>query len=165
MPFLMRTVRKGRWHQQDWLPVGEPPADALADISTQSNELSVWLIEDDRSNLNRVAAALAAARDSVSNLDYRLVPVGWVGIHRIPVQATEGRTADLQANQKWHRDIPRLTASRLLSLARCMWRRGVAGRISERRVEELLLSGLRTGQLGRERLNQKLAAKLVPPEE
>jgi len=157
----MRVARNGRWHSYDWLPPGEPPADVLDDLQTRgTNALSLWLIEDDRSNLERVAAALASGRDSLSNLDFRLVRVGWLGRHRIAPAATPGVTADSEANHRWHRDLSRLTAHRLISVARCMWRRGESGRISEKRVKQLLLDGLEIGQLRADRLNPKLTAKL-----
>jgi hypothetical protein len=72
MPFILRTIRKDRWYRIEdvpWLEEGDIHADPLADLNTKANELSVWLIEDDRSNLNRVVSALAATRTHISNLD------------------------------------------------------------------------------------------------
>lgn len=161
MPYLMRIVRSGRWLPPDWLPPGEPPADILEDLQTRgTNALSLWLIEEDRSNLERVAAALASGRDSFSNLDYRLVPTGWLTRYRIVAAATPGKTADTEANDRWHRDLSHLTANRLVSVARCMWRRDAPGRLSEKRVKQLLSDGIQSGQLRTEQINPNLAAKL-----
>ena len=48
------------------------PADPLGDLVTKENRLSVWQIDDDRSNLGDVIAALAASRDFLDTFDYAL---------------------------------------------------------------------------------------------
>ena len=58
-----------RWLRPDWLAGDEVQADALVDLSTKDNELSVWLIENDKSNLEHVVTALAANCNTISNLD------------------------------------------------------------------------------------------------
>jgi hypothetical protein len=78
MPLILRKIRKARWYQYDrsdfpWLLEEDIPADPLGDLATNDNELSVWQINDDKSNLPRVAAALAANCDDISNLDYALI--------------------------------------------------------------------------------------------
>lgn len=63
MPLILRKIEKGRWNSDPqavpWLPPGEVQAQALLDLAPKDNGLSVWLIEEDRSNLDRVVAALA----------------------------------------------------------------------------------------------------------
>ena len=69
MPLFLRIIRKAKWYKNEqvpWLPEGELQADTLTDLSTKSNELSVWHIEDDRSNLEQVVTALAAGRDHLN---------------------------------------------------------------------------------------------------
>jgi hypothetical protein len=78
MPFFLRTIRKARWYNVEgvsWLEKGDIQADPLADLNTKGNELSVWLVENDRSNLEQVVTALAATRTDISNLDYALLDV------------------------------------------------------------------------------------------
>jgi hypothetical protein len=74
MPLMLRKIRKARWYQHNqadfpWLLDEDIPADPLGDLVTNDNELSVWQINDDKSNLHRIAAALAANSDDISNLD------------------------------------------------------------------------------------------------
>ena len=75
MPFILRTIRKSKWYKHErvpWLVEGELQADALGDLRTSDNELSVWLVEDDESNLEQVVTALAVTRQRISNVDYAL---------------------------------------------------------------------------------------------
>jgi len=54
----------------DWLPAGEVPAEAVQDFRADGNELSVWYVEPDRSNLDRVLTAIAANREHFEKIDY-----------------------------------------------------------------------------------------------
>lgn len=163
MPFALRAIRKSRWYPEateEWLPEGEPPADSLDDLRTKSNQLSIWLIEDDHSNLHRVAAAMASRRDRPDVFEYRLVPLGAVRRLRLRMDQRPGDTADAEANERWHWDVSELTAARLVSVARCLWRHGAPGRILKADVEQLLLHGVRSGRLNMDRFNEKLAEKI-----
>ena len=76
MSFILRKIRKGRWHGSDvlkWLPANELPADSLVDLATKDNQLSIYIVEGDRSNLDRIIAALSANCDFISNFDYALL--------------------------------------------------------------------------------------------
>lgn len=46
---------------------------ALSSLRTKDNRLSVWRIDEDRGNLHRVVAALAAGRDFLDKLDYAVI--------------------------------------------------------------------------------------------
>src|SRR5687768_8214903 len=107
----MRVVRRNRWYPeglQAWLRKGEPPADSLLDLQTEDNQLSVWLIDDGRSDVERIAVAIAATRQSLSPFDYRLVRLHAVTRLRLRLAQTPGNSADQEANHLWHRDLSRL---------------------------------------------------------
>ena len=159
----MRSIRRSRWYPeavQPWLPPNEPPADCLSDLETEHNELSVWLIDDDRANLERVVAALASKRQSLVPFDCRLVPIGRVRQLRLQLSQTPGDSHDHEANQLWHRDLQFLSAGRLTSLSRCLWRRGESRRFSPAQVRKLLIAGIQQGRLNRDDLRPELAFKL-----
>ncbi len=45
MPLFLRKIRKAKWYKINgaaWLPAGEFQADALSDLGTKDNTLSVW---------------------------------------------------------------------------------------------------------------------------
>lgn len=70
MPYL-RKIRRNRWYDSiPWLQPGDIQADALGDITTSDNQLSVWLVDNDRSHLEQIVAALTANCEFISNFDY-----------------------------------------------------------------------------------------------
>ncbi len=117
MPYLLRKIRRNKWYREPWLDEGDLQADALADLRTTGNKLSVWFVNDDYSNLDRIAAALAAASDHVSNLDYALIDFDVFPELGIRVEQSDGETPDKIASRKWHHDLVELTASNLMELA------------------------------------------------
>src|SRR5438045_1847252 len=126
MPFLLRKLTKQKWQPEyaiGWLLEGDLQADALNDLATQNNELSVFHIDDDKSNLNRVVAALAAKRDSLDKLDYALVASQIADDAGFKTRMIKGDTADEAVNQ-WHRDITELSVANLANLAVVIKQRG-----------------------------------------
>lgn len=74
MAFILRKLdRKASFYLPDWLDEDDAQADALSSLRTKDNRLSVWRIDDDRGNLRRVVAALAAGRDFLDKLDYAVI--------------------------------------------------------------------------------------------
>ena len=60
MPCILRQIRKAKWYKHPnvpWLNEGELQADALADLITKDNTLSVWMLEDE-TFVERAATAL-----------------------------------------------------------------------------------------------------------
>src|SRR5712671_3199685 len=79
---LRKIDHKQLWNKKpegdiaSWLPEGQLPADALQDIPTDSNRLSVFLLQDGApATLERVIGALAAKRDYLAKFDYVLFGV------------------------------------------------------------------------------------------
>jgi hypothetical protein len=91
VPLLLRGIRKRRWSTDttdksiSWLSNGEIQSDALGDLNTSNNTLSVWYVEDDQSNLDQVITALASNRDAISNLDYVLFDISLVNSIQINI--------------------------------------------------------------------------------
>src|SRR5438874_12791164 len=109
-------IRKARWltgPDVPWLSPGDVPADALLDLRTEANALSVCQVEADLSNLERVVAALAASRDTLANADFVLFDVRILTSLAIGSEATCGATPDEEANARWHLDLVELTAARI----------------------------------------------------
>ncbi len=76
MGLVLRKIKKAKWYKHEaipWLKEGELQADALADLKTTDNNLSFWIVEDDRSNLDRIITALAANCQYVTNIDFVLL--------------------------------------------------------------------------------------------
>ena len=155
MGFFLRKIRKAKWYKHPdvlWLGEGELQADALSDLKTEANELSVWFVEADRSNLERVIAALAAEGDHLSNFDYALCAVNDVLSLEIEVTQSPGRSPDQQANEAWHRDLTKLTARALLDLAGVIRSNDERHRVQKKQVEQLVARGVMSGKINREKL-------------
>jgi len=171
VPFAFRGIRFNRWYKnptQDfpWLASGELPGDSLGDIAPQRCALSVYLIEDDKADLGRVIAALAANQTSPSHFGYALIELQVLSNMGFKFQNHPGDTSDTLVNS-WHRDIVELSATRLLDLAQAIQTQGVRDQILEKQVHHLILNSLSANYLDHqkikitsERLRQKLG---LPP--
>ena len=74
MATFLRMTRQGRWLKYpdlEWLQPDELQSDALLDLQTKDNRLSVYRAEGEE-EAKQVVIALAANRESLSNLDYAI---------------------------------------------------------------------------------------------
>lgn len=162
MPLLLRAIRRNRWYTSDtvsWLPKGEIQADPLGDLATGNNTLSVWQVEDDKSNLEQVIAALAASRDTVSNLDYAIFDVDLLSSIGIKIEVNEGATPYEMAN-RWHRDLVELTATKLVRLAEAILVHSHRERVPEKKVLRLIKDAVQNGQIDKTKLRPSITTKL-----
>jgi hypothetical protein len=146
-----------------WLAPGEIPADPLKDLITSNNTLSLWHIEDDRSNLERVIAAIAATCDVSSNFDFVLFDRRQVEDLAIKLEFHPGDTPDEKANASWHYDATELSASRLVNLATRMFSdKAVIERLLEKNVLALIAAAVLEQRINLAKLSQRLRAKVEP---
>jgi hypothetical protein len=137
---LRKIDHKQLWNKKPegdiagWLQEGELPADALQDIQTDSNRLSVFLIEDGApATLERVIGALAAKRDYLAKFDYVLFSSELLAELGIEWEATPGDTLDGAVNA-CHRELVKLTATKLADFGTSLIRKGNVERKSDRQA-------------------------------
>lgn len=162
MPLLLRKIRKSKWYKNDsvpWLEKDEIQSDALGDLVTSSNTLSVWLVDDDQSNLEQVIVALASGCDNISNFDYALLNVDLVLNVGIKIKTKEGLTPYTRANQ-WHRDLVELTTNKLFKLAEAMFGDSDRERVTEKIVLKLIKDAVQNGQIDKTKLSTGIIKKL-----
>ena len=142
------------------------PGDSLGDIAPQRCALSVYLVADDQSNLNRVIAALAANQTSPSHFGYALVDLQILNNMGFKIDDQPGDTPDAVVNS-WHRDIIELSATRLVLLAQAIQTQGITDQILEKQVHNFISNSLSSNYLDQqkikitsERLRQKFG---LPP--
>jgi hypothetical protein len=163
MPLLIKLDNKRLFDKPTWLPPGEVPAEALQGFRLdENNELSVWFVESDRSNLDRILTALAANRDFATQIDYAIFDETVLSRSGITPRKTPGRTPDPDASAKWHWDLIKLSGRRLLNLAEAIGS-GSPQRKSVGSVKELLNKAAREGRLQKELMREGLASKLEWP--
>lgn len=163
MPFLLRKVNnKNVWNragQLAWVPAGESEADILRDLRVDEGSLSLWLVQDDRSNLERLLGALVGDYGKVDKFDYILVPEHAVSGLRIPLLSTAGQTPDPIA-KGWHRDATELTCVRLAHLAEAIRSTAEFHRVNPRMALDLVADSVTQGWINREHLSDKIRHKL-----
>jgi hypothetical protein len=163
LPFLLRKVRKNRWYKNleeyPWLSQGELPADPLGDLATQDCALSVWFIDDEKSNLERVIVALAATTESLSNFDFALFDMPTLEAAGFILEPTPGETPASIVNQ-WHRDVIRISATNLARLAHAVWPTVQTERRSKLQLKEMIADGVKTKLLDPAKVNKKILGEL-----
>jgi hypothetical protein len=164
VPLLLRGIRKRRWSTDasiSRLSDGEIQADAFGDLSTSNNTLSVWYVEDDKSNLNEVITSLASNRDTISNLDYVLFNIDLVSSIGINIEKNSGATPFETANH-WHRDLTMLTASKLFKLVDIICNQNsYIGRVQDKEILSLIGDAVNGGVIEKVKLKEKIISALI----
>jgi hypothetical protein len=159
MPYLLRKIRRVRWDPEltkeiPGLASNECPSDCLADLNTAECSLSLWQIDDDRSNLEDVVIALGSNCDRIANLDYALIDREKVEAISV-LKKTVGQSPHNVANDSWHWDLIALSAERLRQLAELMYGEAARVRITGKEIGNLVQRALDKQQLDRTRFKIK----------
>lgn len=160
MPRFLRVTRRGRWEtypKTPWLPPGEIKADALRDLQTRENVLSIY-IADDESSVNKICLAIAATRETVGSVDYAIFDAAELPPIGIEPTRSAGGTPDQEVN-RLHCDLTMLTVEKVSRLAQVI-AAGVHNRIPQKSIEASLRSALRTNSLDRNGINSQLLRRL-----
>lgn len=165
MPYLLRKIKnKSNWFRKPALPkevtLGEISADVLGDLITTNNALSVWAIEDDRSNLPRVLAAIAATRDNLQKCDYLLFDRSAAEARGLKLRQTPATSPDSEAAGTWHFELVDLTVGSLADLAKEMFCNGEAARVFERELLDDLRQSIQSGFFATTSLRPNVVASL-----
>ena len=159
---LLRAIHKPRWYDDPrppWLAEGEAPADVLDDLRTKQNELSVWLVREDESNVDEVVTALATNRNSLDKVDYALIDEATVGELGIDMQESPANTP-FHAVNAWHRDLIELSAGKVARLANAMFSRPRRTRVTEARVRRLVRAAVSAQKIELTDLRDSIRAKI-----
>ena len=125
--YFIRKIRKNRWSKYgelDWLPAGDISADPLGDLATNQHAFSLWKVEDDKNNLDRVIVALAAKTQSLANFDYLLFAADVLDDLDVEITQAPGESFDDEANDLWHFEVYPISASMLVEVARHLYHAG-----------------------------------------
>ena len=147
MPHLVRaSLRHDRWLETEGRAPRDLPADAIADLRTTGNALSVFEVTKAVS-AERIATALAAAPgkkepDHTAYAVFDSVAVERLGIS---ITRTPGDTIDAAANLL-HYDLLIGTAGKLIEFAAVIAAVPIVP-ITKKRVGELVKAGFESGHL------------------
>ena len=155
MTSYLRVVRRARWAPPNWTGAAfrEWQGDALVDLATAKNTLSVFLVDSDVM-VNHVVAALAAKRKNLTNFDYAMIDSNLVAQMNLRVIQQDGDTPHQLAN-RLHHDIIDLTASNVYGLMQSITIADVT-RVPPKRVKALLLRAIEDGHIKSDDLESSL---------
>ena len=137
MPQYLLMIKKRRWDylEAGWLGAQEIQADPLGDLRIEEGNLSVWHIDDDKTNLDLVISALASARQSLDKFEYALFDQKLIRQINIQTRETPGNTPIKPANS-WHRDLIHLTIDKTAQLVKAIFHNAEKRRLLEDDVKE-----------------------------
>lgn len=154
MAFVLRKIRQSKWYpdpRAGWPLERGLQADALGDLLTQRNKLSVYLVDEQRSNLARVATALAANAKSLAHLDYVMFDENELAALDIKRESSVGDTSDDEVNAV-HVNLVELSVSKLVNLALVFQKKGASNRFQRNAVKQMILKGIKDGNLDRDKI-------------
>ena len=151
MPRFIRVVRQARWSRPPWTDGHTPDwqGDALTDLSTMRNSLSVYQADSDEM-VHQVIAGFAANRDRLANVDYAMIESHLLDAMNLQIVSSDGETPHAGAN-RLHHDIVNLTADNVLRLVRTISADDVR-RVPARTVRTFIQRALTDGQIDATRL-------------
>lgn len=162
MPLVLRKISKSKWYHLPWMTTGEVQGDSLKDLKTDSNELSVWYVDDNRSNLDQVLTCLASNTDSISHIDYALIDVNTIQALEITVADNVPAKTPFAAGNIWHRDLVQLTGEKILRLAReIQTRPELRERCEKGRTRKLLSAAFNAQALDLSRVSRELQQEIA----
>lgn len=157
MPLVLRKIRKAKWYKSrsvPWLSESDLQADALVDLSSKGNTLSVFLINDQRTNLEQVVTALAANSNVIWDFEYALFSLEALSTLGIETEYSEGDTADIIVNG-WHCDLVELSSTKIMGLATIIRDAAEKETLTRKQVLRLVAQGMMAQQLDRSRIKLK----------
>ena len=151
----LRKIKMSRWlDRPSDFPAGTVTADAVTDLRTTQNALSVFIVRsDDTAALRRIASAVTADATSLEHFEYFLFPLEGLASLGLEMSSAPGTTSDDVVNS-WHRDIIALTGESLVLFASFLGG-NEAGRLLKRDVAKELVVSLNEGRYTRSPKCQK----------
>ena len=163
MALCVRKVdRKHNWHDprwdEPWLGINDLRADALRDLQTEENKLSIWEMNDDIP-LSRVLAAVAASREFVAKLDFIVFEFGILDELKMERERVSGNTHDVGVNDR-HIDLIHLSARKLSEFGARIRAAGKADRYYPKSVAPLIQDSVDRGFIDWNALEPRVAEKI-----
>lgn len=130
-------------------------------MATNNNKLSLWEVDNNRANLDRVIAALAATRNNFQHFQYSLVERKLIEGLDINLEKTIGQTPDEIVNQ-YHYDLIEMSGSKLISLAMMMLSNATRTEMLKNEVEKQIFIAVNEGRFNNMKLvNEKIRKKVL----
>lgn len=155
MDYIARKITRNKW-DTDNKTSNKIKADALGDIRTTLNTLSVWECESSREDLAEIALALAASFERLDKVDIIYVPKG--KLENFEMKRTLGETP-VEGLRSRHIDIIVPDIYSLCQVAEIfaeVYRAGQVVRFTEKQVKNIIQTAIDNHRLSKSDLNEKL---------
>lgn len=149
MPLVLRKAKLAKWSHD---PIFGRLSDAelqiaLTDLPLNNNRLSVFVVNDDKSNLERIVAALATTNTrSPGDAEFFLLDVKEIDSLGITLEEANANTADKTVNCA-HRNLVISGNDQLEKLAQALVSKGEADIILEKKIIWLICEGIKSGEI------------------
>ncbi len=140
--------------------LGGLQADALKNFRTKENALSVYEVQNELTDIQRILAAIAGTRDNVQEVEYATFDSNLLEELEIKTNKIKGDTADDTVNNL-HIDLIDLTAKQVCLLASSIQKAGELTRMLKKKIGKKIIEGLKEGYLNKNKINEKLLPKLA----
>ena len=163
--FLRKIDARSLWQNplpgEGWLGDRDLRADALRDLRTDENKLSIFEVnEEDGIPVKRIVAAIAAKRDFLAKVDFILFESDLLGNLDISSEKVAGDTLDPAVNAS-HIDLVCLTAAKLAEFGGRIRVDGKIERRAEKQVIALIKESLAQGFIDPGHLKPDVAKHVV----
>lgn len=166
MTWMLRGIKNKNISLYDEIPSttylsqNDVEADYFKDIETTKNSLSIWEIDDDKKDLERVIAALASNKNQIEPFSYILFRKEELESAGIEVLQINGDTLDSQINSR-HWDIVELTGLKLIELAKILKNNSSnAGQMLKPKITDLIRESISNGNILKDALNKGIKKDL-----
>lgn len=162
MPHFLLKINKRKWDKLDvpWLEPNQIQADPLGDLKISEGTLSVWHVNDDKSNLDIVITALAANRDNFDKFEYGLFDQTIAMSLNLKMQNTPGTTPIDKANI-WHRDVVELTAEKAFELIKAIFDTFEKQRVLDDDIKTKILNADSQGNLDIHKVHDPMKSRII----
>jgi hypothetical protein len=147
--------------QLSWLNNDELPSDALLNVKTQNNSLSIYLLDDEGADLEKILCAHASTRDHINRIDYVVISEDMLLETGMELENTPGQTPVNYVNDL-HHDIVHISADRLIGMVKSSIINGWICRLTPPKVKKLIKSHVDIGTIKLEQLKHGVQTKLAP---
>jgi hypothetical protein len=137
-----------------WLGQGEILSDALSDLRTKDNALSVFEVGEDADE-GRISVALAASREKVVKIEYAIFDDAQFAELGIDVIRSAGVTPDARVNEA-HFNLQHLTVGHVVGLAEAISNAGKFTRKLPKEVKTGIVEAVNAGILDKDKMSPKL---------
>lgn len=156
MAYLLRKLNNKRYwdkspHEDEaWLVDEFARADALKNLLTTNNSLSMYRVDDPVSQVDRVLAALASTTH-LKNVDYAYLDESEVVNIGVKLHAVPGETPDEFVNTL-HVNLVELTSERLSDLAKLSIKISTSKRLYVKKVKKLIKGNINNGYIDKDKV-------------